>query len=93
MVQVKLDAITKGVFLAFAAFLIYHILLKILGGSLGKDDMMLSILVVVFTLTANNSISIARIEGKIDQFEKSFRALAIDFKALVDEFRGKNQNI
>ncbi len=89
MVKIKLDTIIKGVFLALAAFLTYHIILKLLGGSLGKDDIMLSILVVIFTLTANNSISIARIEGKFDQFEKSFRALAVDFKALVAEVRHK----
>lgn len=70
-----------------AGFLVFHIALKLLGGSLAKEDIMFSLLIVSIILSVNANVSIARLEGRMDEFARSFRALADDFKAFRQEMR------
>ncbi|MBI2142045.1 hypothetical protein HYU15_00970 [Candidatus Woesearchaeota archaeon] len=87
MIKISLEVMLRAVALLLAAFLIYHLALKLLGGSLGIEGIMFSLLTILGTLTFNNSKGLGRLEGKFDQFEKSFRALAYDFKTLSAEVK------
>lgn len=71
----------------FGAFMVYQILVKILGGSWSTEDLIIGLL--MFNLGCIFTIVIMLVEVKSDQkhFRSQFGSLAGDFKALSGEFR------
>lgn len=90
MIRINLDVIIRVVIIVLSAFIAYHLILKLLGGSLEKEDFILSFIIVMISINGSSARRLGRLEGKFEQFEKSFRALAYDFKSFREEFRNHN---
>ncbi|MBI3052116.1 hypothetical protein HYY74_06725 [Candidatus Woesearchaeota archaeon] len=80
MIRITPDRLIKAIIIFFAAFLIYNVILKLLGGSLTNDQILFSFLIAGLSILYNNSKGLARLEAKFDMLEKSFRMLADDFR-------------
>ena len=79
-IVVSFDLVLKIIMAALGLFLIYHITLKILGGSLTTETIAEIILTALFVQQYAMAKDLARLKGEFSWFKKSFSALASDFK-------------
>jgi len=80
----KLSEIIKILFyillLLFAIFMIYQIIIKILGGSWETQDIIVALLVLMMGFLFNITVKVTKLESNFNNLKNSFCSLAKDFK-------------
>ena len=73
--------------ITFSIFIIYQIILKIIGGSWQTEDIIASLVILIITLLftiagflINQEKTLGKIESSLDNLTKGFCSLAKDFK-------------
>ncbi len=92
--KLSIAGLFRIIVLLLGLFLAYHITLKLLGGSLTVQDIIMSILAVFFSLwvktangLANASAGLARLEGKVENHQASLNELKAAFGDFKQEMR------
>ncbi len=70
--------------LLFAIFLAYQILSAIFGGSWSTENIIISLLIFNVSVTFTIGYNLAAVKSDLRHLSESFRHLASDFKAHVD---------
>lgn len=86
---ISFDLILKTIMIALGLFIIYHLTLKILGGSFTTETIAGIVLTALFAQNYGMSKDLARLKGEFSQFKRSFNALASDFKEHVQNHGGR----
>lgn len=81
----NIDKIVLIFFILFSAFIIYQLVLKLLGGSLGIDELQTSLITGIGAALFHFSNRLSALEGKFSQFEKRFDAMAADVKVIKED--------
>lgn len=64
----------------FAVFIIYQIIIKILGGSWELQDIVIALLVLIIGFLFNLTIKLTKLESDFNNIKSSFCNMAKDFK-------------
>ena len=68
------------ILLVFSFFLIYQIILKIIGGSWQTEDIIIALMILMIGFVFNITIKLSRLETNFSNLKYSFCNLAKDFK-------------
>ncbi len=79
-IKISFSGLLKVILLVLGLFLIYHFALKLLGGSLGKEDLIIAMLSAVIIHQFYLTKKLAYLEGEFSQFKRTLNSLAADFK-------------
>jgi uncharacterized integral membrane protein len=82
-----LNTIILILLIVFSIFIIYQLIVKILGGSWETQDIVIALLILMMGLLFNVTIKLAKLETNFSNFKKSFHHLANDFKILSNNFK------
>jgi len=66
--------------IGIAGFLLYQLVLNLLGGSWGVESLLLGFLILTLTITITNVRRLAELEGEFKEFKRTMGELARDFK-------------
>ena len=68
------------ILLVFSFFLIYQIILKILGGSWQTENIIIALMILMIGFIFNITIKLSKLETNFNNLKYSFCSLAKDFK-------------
>ena len=91
-IRISFGLLLKAVFIALGIFLIYNISLKILGGSLSKEDIIIVMLSALFVYIFHLTKEVSYLRGEFSQFKNIFKSLSHDFKMLAKDFQEHQVN-
>ncbi|MBI3052076.1 hypothetical protein HYY74_06520 [Candidatus Woesearchaeota archaeon] len=80
-IELSINNLLRLALACLGIFLIYHVILKILGGSLGTEQFILLLLSGVLAHLYYLTKEIYYLKGEFAQFKKVLNSLAADFKA------------
>lgn len=79
-IKISFSGILEIALIILGLFLIYHLTLKLIGGSLGKEDLIIAMLSAVIVHQFYLTKKLSYIEGEFSQFKRTLNSLAADFK-------------
>ncbi len=66
--------------IAFSIYLIYQLIIKILGGSWTTENIVITLLILIIGFLFNLTIKLAKLESNFNNLKNGFCSLAKDFK-------------
>jgi len=79
----KIEIIAVILLIIFGLFIVYQLILKILGGSWATEDIIVALLIFVIGIVFTIALNLVKLNLKHEYLERQFYFLAKDFKKYV----------